>query len=173
MKLYQNNVMYVQRKDIASLISSDIEIPGSIFARTFGMCEASCVDSTNRNDYIKFYETDEIDFFNSLDWIIDYNDIKDFDENQLIELGESIANKRKNIAITFNKMDEHDKAANADMIVQCELLDYKLASLSELIWTKRNKQSLKLPNGVDCKVQNKEKKIVLKKILNKIIKKDL
>ena len=73
MKIITDNAVYVQKNDIAYLNQTDLAIPASIFMKIFGN---DIVDDNNRYEFIKFDTPEEIEYFRNIDWMIDYNEVK-------------------------------------------------------------------------------------------------
>lgn len=159
MKIITDSAVYVQKNDIAYLSSSDLAIPASIFMKILDNGKF-IVNDSNRYDFIKFEEESEIEYFKGLDWIIDYNEVKDLSDEEIIELGQGIGKEREEIANTFNSMSKEEKRKSADMITKCYLLDFKFYSLRDILWFKQGHIKMKLPNELD-------KKSFIKKIFNK------
>lgn len=89
--------------DLAYLNQSGLEIPASIFLKIFDSGIA-IIDDRNRYHFIESKEPKEIEFFKTIDWMIDYNKVKELSEKEIIELAQSIAEKRNDIAQKFNSM---------------------------------------------------------------------
>ena len=130
-KIITDDAVYVQKNDITYLNHTDLPIPASIFMKVFGN-GIVVVDDSNRYEFEKFENTDEIEFFKGLDWIVDYNSVKDLSDDEIIEIGQSIAQK-------FNSMSSDERKENMEMITQCELLDFKMYSLRDILWFKNGK----------------------------------
>ena len=108
MKIITNDSAYVQKNDISYLNSSDLPIPASIFMKVFGN-GVTIINDSNRYDFVKFDEESEIEYFKDLDWMIDYNQVKDLSEDEMIKLAESIGEERDGIANSFNSMSEEER----------------------------------------------------------------
>ncbi len=150
MKIITENAVYVQKNDIAYLHHTDLPIPASIFMKVFGN-GIVIINNDNRYDFFKFEDPSEIEFFNGLDWIIDYDSVKDLSDDEIIEMGQSIAQSKNQIAKQFNSMSLKERKKNLDMVTQCELLDFKMYSLRDILLFKQGQLKMTLPN--------KEKKI--------------
>lgn len=158
MKIITDNAVYVQKNDIAYLINTDLAIPASIFMKVVGIGIVS-IDDNNK------YE-----FFKGVDWMIDYNEVKDLSEEETIALGQSIAEEKNNIAQRFNSMKPEERKENMNMVFQCELLDFKMYSLRDVLWFKQGHIKMELPEGVDLPVgfeQEKGIRKLIKTIFNK------
>lgn len=107
--------VYVQLGDIAFLTSKiDTPIPASIFLEAYkGPC--TIIDNTNRFTFLRFDQLAEVEFFKSLDFIIDYSDYKDFNKKQLKEKLKSVAKEINQIEVKYNKMSFEEKLKNANL----------------------------------------------------------
>lgn len=148
MKIITQNAVYVQKNDIAYLNQTDLPILASIFLKVFGH-GIVIIDDSNRYDFEKFEDASEIEFFSELDWIVDYNSVKDLSDEEIIEVGQSIVKERNQIAQQFNSMAEDERKENLGMVTQCELLDFKMSSLRDILLFKQGYLKMTLPEGVD------------------------
>ncbi len=148
MKIITDNVAYVQKNDIAYLNQTDLAIPASIFMKVFGN-GIVIIDDSNRYEFVEFEAPEEIEFFKSIDWMIDYNEVKDLSEDETIALGQSIAEEKNSIAQRFNSMTPEERKNNMSMVSQCELLDFKMHSLGDVLWFKQGHIKMELPEGVN------------------------
>jgi len=145
MKIFTNNAVYVQKNDIAFLNQTDLDVPASIFLKIFGGGI-----TRNRYDFIKFEDSVEMEFFRDIDWIVDYDEVKDLTDEQIIELGKDLSNQKNEIAKSFNSMSMEEQMENMDMFYQCEKLDFKMYSLRDLIWFRQGKLQFELPRDLEC-----------------------
>ena len=76
MKIVTNEAIYVQKNDLVFLNQTDIPIPASIFMKAFGK-GATIINYNNRFDFVKFEDSKEIEFFKNMDFILDYDLVKD------------------------------------------------------------------------------------------------
>ena len=148
MKIITENAVYVQKNDIAYLTHTDLPIPASIFRKVFSN-EMTIIDDSNRYEFEKFEDDNEIEFFKGLDWIVDYNSVKDLSDDEIIEIKQNIVQARSQIAEQFNSMSEDERKENLGMITQCELLVFKIYSLRDILWFKQGHLKMNLPEGVD------------------------
>lgn len=171
MKIITNDAAYIQLNDITYLNQTDLPIPASIFTKVYGN-GIFYVGDDNRYNFMKFDEESEIEFFKGIDWMIDFNSVKDLNEEETISLGQSIAEEKNTIAKKFNAMTDKEKEKNIDMVTQCELLDFKMYSLRDVLWFKQGHIKMTLPDCIDYEVnheieQEKGLKKTLKRIFNK------
>lgn len=145
MKIITNDAAYVQKNDIAYLNQTDLDIPASIYLKA---CEIGTfiVDDSNRYEFIRFNKSDEIQFFKNQDWILDYNQVKDMTEDELIEYCERIITQYNELAETFNALSEQEQMQNTELDMQCDLLAFKLFSLQEFIFYRKGLLEMQLPS---------------------------
>ncbi len=159
MKIITDNAAYVQKNDIAYMNQTDLVIPASIFMKAFGNVTV-IVDDSNRYEFVTFEEPEEIEFFKGIDWMINYNEVKDFSEEEIIALVQSIAEEQNNIAQRFNSMTPEERIENMDMVSQHESLDFKMNSLRDVLWFKQGHIKMKLPESVNLSVRLNKKKVL-------------
>ena len=145
MKIITNDAAHVQKNDIAYLNQTDLDIPASIYLKA---CETGTfiVDDSNRYEFIRFNKSDEIQFFKNQDWILDYNQVKDKTEDELIEYCERIITQYNELAETFNALSEQEQMQNTELDMQCDLLAFKLFSLQEFIFYRKGLLEMQLPS---------------------------
>ena len=84
MKLFHTEngkeVVYVQMQDIIYLNQRDLPIPVSIYLKVFK--GVTIVNDSNRFDFVRFDEENEVSFFRSLEFVIDYDKYKDLTDEQ-------------------------------------------------------------------------------------------
>ncbi len=148
MKIITENAVYVQKNDITYLNHTDLPIPASIFMKIFGN-GIVIINDSNRYEFEKFEDDSEIEFFKGLDWIVDYNSVKDLSDDEIIEIGQNIAQVKNQIAEQFNLMSEDERKENLGLVTQCELLDFKMYSLRDILWFKQGHLPMTLPEGID------------------------
>ena len=148
MKIFTNNAVYVQKNDIAYLNTTNLEIPVSIYTKLFqnGLI---MINDKNRYEFVKYDRDIEINFFKNIDWIIDYNNIKNLNENELNELGDRLLEEKNNLIDESRKMNEKDMDRLEDLDIKCELLDYKMYMLRDFILLKKGKLKYEFPEGIE------------------------
>ena len=155
MKIITDNSVYVQRKDLKFLNTNIcIEMPETIICKMF---EDSFKSIKSDEDFIKFEDDFDMEFLKDIDWIINYNDVKDLTEEELIELGEKVTEQKNELSNTFYSMDINGRLKNFDIVARCDLLKYKMQSLADVIFYKRGKLDIKLPEEVNAGVKEKIK----------------
>ena len=167
MKIIYENCVYVQKNDIGFLNQTDMPIPGSIYMKVFENNEVTIIDNSNRFEFIKFTKPNEIEYFKNINWMIDYNDVFNLTEDEIIELGNKIAKERNDIAKKYNAMSQEDRKKNYSLIRECELLDFKMYSLRDIMLHKQGKLSFTIPTPKKKRAKKKGIKKLLKEFKEK------
>lgn len=159
MKIIQEQVCYVQKKDIMFLFSQlDIPIPTSIMNRMFESDDSDknleflVINENNKEEFVSFTRPKEISFFQDLDWIVDYNEVKNLSLDESIQLGQAIATERNDIAKKYNAMSKDEQNQNLNMLDRYYLLGYKMQSLADIIFFRQGCTSFSLPEEVEFSV---------------------
>lgn len=148
MKIIRKDAVYVQMNDLMFLNGTDIPIPDSIFLKIFGQGTV-VVNNSNRYNFVKFEDESEIEYFKELDWIIDYDSVKELDKDEINQLVNQIVDKEQEIADKFNNLPENEKVDNFDMVARYEELEYKEYSLRSFVSFKQGKTSMELPDNIE------------------------
>lgn len=149
MKILTKDGIYVQKNDIAYLTQSDKSIPESIFLTVFGQGSYTIIDDTNRYEFVKFTSKEEVQFLNSLDWIIDYYKVKDLSYEELEKMFNEIAAKLNNLGAKYNAMSIEERVKNVDIANECENLQFMLYSIEDMGLLKLGRLDMPLPEGVE------------------------
>ena len=135
--------VYVQMNDIAMMNSHVHSIPASIFEQVF--TDIVIIDDSNRMDFVCFDKKHEIDFFASLDWIVDYKELGYLSLEELTKRAEEIGKRIDEIADKYNNMTDAKKFENRHLVLEYELLSYQYSYHYELINLKKGKRKMPIP----------------------------
>ena len=134
----------------------ELAIPSSIILKVF-RSGITVIDDTNRYDFVRFTEAEDIEYFKQLDWMIDYGKVKNMSEEELENL----------LSIMLDKMDFLDKAEQSIPVNQSQkrhellqafsLLVFKFCSLRDILWYKQGHISLNLPEIEPSNIRNLKK----------------
>ena len=136
--------VYVQLNDIMELIDTDMSIPASIVDAVFGT-KMLIVDDSNREDFVEFDKKEEVEFFKSIDWIVDYKKYRDLSKEELETLIEDIVSELGVIANKYNSLSIEEKKANVELCEKYRLLYYKLGEIKQILYMKSGDYNSKLP----------------------------
>lgn len=164
MKIITSEAIYIQKKDLFFLNQTNLSIPSSISLNAF-YYETTIIDDDDIYEFIKFEEEIEIDFLKKIDWIVDYNNLKDLEEYQIIKLIEDVGKEKNNIFKKYN----NNIIKNKDLLLRYEQLEFKITTLIEILWLKQGHIKLNFPeeiyfieNSKKIKEKQKRKKYVFK-----------
>ena len=160
MKIFINNKMYVQIKDISFVIHISSKLsekcPNSILLKYFNRMK----NNDNKYEFIEFDNKEEINFFKKLDFIISYKDYKNLSFDKMNRYIENIGNELNILADKYHDLDEKEQNKRYDRY--CTIFEkeyYKMESIRELYKIKIGELIIDFP---------KEKGI--KKLIKKIRK---
>ncbi len=171
MKIIRGDKVYVQNIDLTNLLDAvsglELSCPKEIFEQVFG--EIFICNSNNQYQFREFNGKETVSFFESLDYIIDYDKLKDLSEDELLTVAEHICEERNNLARTYNNICENaDEKSIGRLRTQVILKEYKLTSLRDLLWFKQGHIKMTLPDGIPYPEGYKGKK---PGVLSRIFKK--
>lgn len=172
MKIILKKTAYVQMNDLGFLAYIGIPTPESIFMKlskkgvVVNNRNSVLIDDRNRYDFMEFNKPEEIEFFKNLDWMIDYNDVKDLTNIEFIDLGRSFTHQRNLICREFNAMSEEEQDKHQDMVQQSDLLKFKIYSLRDILWFKQGHIEMKLPEEFSSDSEQKIDKGIRRLIKN-------
>lgn len=167
MKIIDKDCVYVQKKDLLFLYKMTFFVPSSIFIKIFK--NSFKIDDNTKNDFIKIDEPEQIEFIKKIDWVIDYNEIKDKSLEEVLNLCQNVALERNELASRFDFVSE-EECEYIDN--QCEILDYKIYSLREILWFKQGHVHINLPQGIDYPESYKKNQNGVKKLIKSLFKKN-
>ena len=104
----------------------------------------------------------DMKFFEEMECSVNYLEFKDLSEEEMIQKGVAVAEEKNKWAKKYNEMSDEDKRKNQAIVSKCEMLDFKMMSIRDIVWMKQGHLKIKLP-----KIDTEEKK---EKGLNKIKK---
>ena len=167
MKIVTSDAVYVQKNDIRFLLlnQTDLIIPELIVLKVYGI---GIINYSNRLEFVKFEEESEIEFFKNLDWIVDYDSVKDLDESQIIKLEQEFDQQKNKIAKQYNAMSNNERRENEHMVFEYQRLICQMDSLREVLFFKEGRPQFDLPYGIDLPKKIKQKG--LRRILSKFKK---
>jgi hypothetical protein len=146
MKIITKDKAYVQIKDLNYLSKTSLPKPISIET----LLENSVINS-DCYEFLEFNDLNDIAYFKNLDWLIDYNEVKNLSSQDLCNLALSCSMERKKIINRFYNMYDEDKLKNLAMMEKCDLLEYKINSFRDMLLFRQKKIAFKLPDDIEEK----------------------
>ncbi len=129
--------VYVQMNDITMMNQTGIQIPASIFEKV--------LDDSNSMDFVEFIKPKEIEFFKSLDWIIDYKQVRCLSEEENEQKRQEIVQEMSEIVHRFNSMSEKEKRNNQLLLQRHRQLNYKMNYFTKILWVKQGSKQIPFP----------------------------
>jgi len=162
MKVFKNGKVYVQNEDLILILRSGELMPTSVLEKFYGNGPVIIVQD-NMEDYVEFEETDQVEFFKRLDWIVDYDEVKNLSLEELEKLYDATKDEMVKIRNKYSDLSQNDDCYEKDSI-RFELLGNKLYSLSKIQYFKARKLELALPNETGiCRLIRKFKNKIKEK----------
>lgn len=150
MKIIANNKIYVQYIDIANLMQmiegTNIKVPSKVINLVFR--DIFICDDSNKYDLMEFEDKEAIDFFKNLDYIINYDEVKDLSFDEYMNMVKETYDKEVSLNEKFQSMSEKEQEENMEKIIkEFSLLEYKMESYKHILWFIEGHIDMKLPEG--------------------------
>lgn len=164
MKIIKDDTTYIQIKDLKRLRDSKLLTNSLLFI--LHILSSDRLDYKD-DEFIKL-EDQSISFENE-DWIINFDDIKDLSEKELIDICNDLIYERNQIANKYNSCSMRDRLKNLKLLIKSRDLKYQIDCYKELLDVMNGNKELDLPKGVEFPDGFiKESKV--KKLINKLKK---
>ena len=157
MKIIQDDAVYVQKIDLKFLKYYHRILPENISKKIFENPKID-LDDYNKYDLFKFDEPQDIEFFQSLDFIVDYMVIKDYNNDELENYAESCQKELESISQQLYTTDKKDPEY-ATISSRYKVLSYRQISLYHISEFKSGLLDMPL---------SKTNKQGMKKLINKV-----
>ena len=167
MKIITKAAAYVQKIDLEILKYTLHYLPQSISSKIFENCELD-VDDFNKYDFFKFEDEKDIEFFKSIDWLIDYNSVRDLTNEEITKIGRDYVEQRDQIAKKLYTASDYEEYN--DILFQYKLINYQITSLNDISDFKNGLLKINLPDDIDHSrdfIQEKVVRKIIELIFNK------
>lgn len=134
--------VYIQVSDFITLTKVDRPIPASIYLKAMNYKFKSNNDKYN---FIEYTEPEEIEFFKSFDYIVDYKEVKNKNIKELQELAKIANDDANEIAELWNELTDDEKALNKGFTNKYTLLHHKIQDYAFVLWNKQRHIKLNMP----------------------------
>lgn len=149
MKIIKEGSAYIQLNDIHTIMDSDCIVPISFVEAVYNNGELIVTDD-NRHDFVTFTGEENIRFVNSLNFLLDYNEVSNLtSKDDYKAFGNRIEDEKKRIEEKISSSDQRDIDAIKKMLLNCHLLEEKMLSLRNVLWYAQGKLPMTLPDGVE------------------------
>ena len=165
MKIITNDKAYIQYSNafnLATIVSlMNLTCPPSVTSKCFRT--DFVVNGDNRYAFIEFTEKDAIEFIKKIDCIVNYDELINKPEDELLEMVKDLIKNAKDVIDKYNGMDAKKQHKNYKKLHSLYHLSmYKAHSLKELILFKKGVNIYDLPVG-NPQVEEEKKKEKVKK----------
>lgn len=152
MKVIEGNKVYVQNIDVSRLLQMvaglGISCPEGVLNQIYGEWFICVPD--NQYEFKEYEGKEIVDFFSKLDFIIDYDSIKDLSDDEIMAIGEQICTERNRIARRYNNLSEEEAEKICEKVhAEIKVADFKLEGIRDYLWFKQGHIKFSLPNGID------------------------
>ena len=144
MKISTKNSMYVQKKDLEFLKDIVRLLPLSISKKIFENKDLD-TDDYDIYDFFEFTDEEDIEFFRSLDWLIDYTQVKDLENDELRQIATIVAQRYDEVARKLHSINQKDEGYR-NTIEECTLLSYQITTLEDIADINSGLLKIKMPN---------------------------
>lgn len=170
MKIITETKAYVQLNDLAYLLRGceNMPIPASIFEKCF--MEPLIVIDSNRYEFVEFTEPTAIEFFKKWSYSVDFIALQSFTDEELLKQINSINDKRNGIVRLYNAMTAESKADHYNLVNECEMLEFQMYSIRDILWFRQGHLKFKLPSDISSRIELPQKESGIKKYFKRFRK---
>lgn len=171
MKIILKNKVYVQRSDLVNLLyivsMLSIPCPSDIFEKLYG--PIFICDGTNNHEFLEFKGNEAVEFFKSLDYIVDYDELKIKSDVELTEYAKNIDEEIEMIIKQFNSKSEVERRNEYErMEALLNSKKLKVYGIRDFIMYRKGEIVFDLPKSI--REKNTEQKSSVKVFVNKIFR---
>ena len=166
MKIVTDDRVYIQKKDIMELRCRNSEFArrGILFKIMEEKMEPLIISDDCSDEFMYFKSDELIEYFKDIDWLLDYNDVKDKSVEDLKKDIEDTKIEMKNTSLEFDKIylsEDENLILTRNEILRSldDTLDglvYKITTLDDLIKYKLGKIVIPFPDELGIKKSNKK-----------------
>ena len=148
MKINYSNKIYIQVIDLMWLNTLNIDMPDVVRKSIFNISYRLINNSISNTDFIYFEDNEIIKYFNNLDWIIDYDEVKYLSLYELTVYRNNVKKECNNLIKKYNRMDYYDKLKNWLLRDRINYLNIKWLNVRDFILYRMGIIRYELPEGI-------------------------
>ena len=133
--------VYVQKGDLMYVTHNCDSMPAALMEDFFS--DIVIINGDNRNEFVRFTNPSEVEFFRKQEWIIDYRDFRNLSEDEIMNKGKEVIDKLNAVAEAFNA--SKNEAKREKLYNEHELLEYRLQCVKEFLWYKQGHIKYSIP----------------------------
>ena len=134
--------VYIQVSDLITFTRIDRPIPASIYLKAMDYKFQSNKDKYN---FIEYTEPEEVEFFKTFDYIVDYKEVKYKSIKELQALAKIANDDANEIADLWNELTDEEKRLNKGFTNKYTLLHHKIQDYAFVLWNKQRHIKLNMP----------------------------
>ena len=162
MKVINDNVAYVQKIDIGNISTYDMPMPSSIFLMAIG--ENYNLNDKLGSEFVKFTDPKDVDFFKNVEWILDYNEVINIDEEDIVLLIQELILKREKMVNGYD-FNSIESIKNLNLSRECNKIDLLIESLNYVLKVKKKTVNFEMPDNVVTSNKKDGFKVLRKRII--------
>lgn len=137
MKVFKDGKLYVNKNDLLILRKSKYQVPVSVFG---GRESNLILLGIEKDVFLEFSDEKDIEFFKKIDWIVDYDSVRDLDLEVLKKL---MVNTKSTMNMLRARLDSMDNLnANLIDVIRFDMLKQMLLSLESVYESRVTKTEL-------------------------------
>lgn len=136
MKVFKDGKLYVNKNDLLILRKSQYQVPESVF----GGRESNLILGIEKDVFLEFSDEKDIEFFKKIDWIVDYDSVRDLDLEVLKKL---MVNTKSTMNMLRARLDSMGNLNDNLMdVIRFDMLKQMLLSLESVYESRVTKTEL-------------------------------
>lgn len=162
MKIINDDVAYVQKIDISNISTYDMPMPNSIFLMAIG--EEHNSNDRSGDEFSVFTNEKEVEFFKNVDWILNYDEVINLEEEDIVLLIQELVLEKEKMINEFN-FNSVESILNLDLGKECNRFDLLIDSLNYVLKIKKNDINIKLPDNIKIDDKKDSFKVLKKRFI--------
>lgn len=155
MKITTNDAIYIQKTDLLYLQQLKYPMGKSIKTKVY---QFIVIGEEHESDFVKFTNPDEIEFFSSMDWLLEYDSVINMTLDDINNISEEVYKEQ---------MSLNDDQRNTKRIDRFDQLNLKIKSLRDALLFKQGSLKITLPKELRIFFPEKKKSFI-RRVLEKI-----
>lgn len=127
MKVFKDGKLYVNKNDLLILKKSQYQVPESVFG---GRESNLILLGIEKDVFLEFSDEKDIEFFKKIDWIVDYDSVRDLNMEVLKKLMANIKSTMSMLRVRLDSLCEITENSRDD--IRFDMLEQMLLSLEKI-----------------------------------------
>lgn len=127
MKVFKDGKLYVNKNDLLILRKSQYQVPDSVFG---GRESNLILLGIEKDAFLEFTDEKDIEFFKKIDWIVDYDSVRDLDLEVLKKLMVNTKSTMSMLRVRLDSLCEITENSRDD--IRFDMLEQMLLSLEKI-----------------------------------------